>query len=128
MRLSQGSGADNTGNLSTVAQMTTGGYVSCARLDVGWVACWGRNTDGQLGVAGGDAARNLPALVRNAEGTDVLGDVKSIDSGGIELRTHTCAVLTNAVAMCLGHNDHGQLGDGTTTDRSLPVLVSPADA
>ncbi len=61
MRLSQGSGADNTGNLSTVAQMTTGGYVSCARLDVGWVACWGRNTDGQLGVASGDAATSPPS-------------------------------------------------------------------
>ena len=120
--------ADNTGNLTTVAQMTMGGDVSCAHLAVGWVACWGRNTGGQLGVPSDDAARNLPALVRDAQGTGVLGDVQSIDSGGTALRTHTCAVLTNAVATCWGRNDRGQLGDGTTTDRSLPVLVSPADA
>ncbi len=36
---------------------------------------------------------------------------------------HTCAVKTNGTALCWGHNNHGQLGDGTTTDRLNPTLV-----
>jgi alpha-tubulin suppressor-like RCC1 family protein len=30
---------------------------------------------------------------------------------------HACARLTNGTVSCWGHNEHGQLGDGTTTDR-----------
>ena len=37
---------------------------------------------------------------------------------------HACALLDNGDITCWGHNSDGQLGDGTTTDRSSPTAVS----
>ncbi len=37
--------------------------------------------------------------------------------------SHTCAVLTDGSARCWGYNVYGQLGDGTTTNRSSPAAV-----
>jgi len=36
---------------------------------------------------------------------------------------HSCGVTTTGQAYCWGSNDYGQLGDGTSTDRSTPVAV-----
>jgi alpha-tubulin suppressor-like RCC1 family protein len=37
---------------------------------------------------------------------------------------HSCAVLDTGAVKCWGHNGFGQLGDGTTTDRTSAVAVS----
>ncbi len=36
---------------------------------------------------------------------------------------YSCAVLASGLVRCWGYNGWGQLGDGTTTDRALPVVV-----
>src|SRR2546423_5223462 len=36
---------------------------------------------------------------------------------------NACGVTTSGAAFCWGNNDYGQLGDGTTLDRSVPTAV-----
>jgi alpha-tubulin suppressor-like RCC1 family protein len=37
---------------------------------------------------------------------------------------HTCGLTPQGKAYCWGHNSYGQLGDGTVTDRHLPIAVA----
>jgi alpha-tubulin suppressor-like RCC1 family protein len=36
---------------------------------------------------------------------------------------HTCAILDDRRLYCWGRNDFGQLGDGTTDDRTAPTRI-----
>jgi alpha-tubulin suppressor-like RCC1 family protein len=37
---------------------------------------------------------------------------------------HTCGISTLGETFCWGSNQHGQLGDGTNSERHWPVRVS----
>jgi hypothetical protein len=104
-------------NSSTIA---AGQSHTCAILDDGSVACWGRNTYGQLGD-GTTTAKDTPTP------TASLGDNRTavaIAAG----EQHTCAILDDGSVACWGANDQGALGDGTTTDRHTPTPTTSPGA
>ncbi len=107
--------------LTGVSMIRAGDGHTCARLSAGLAACWGANYDGRLGIgrSGMDADRDVPVLVQNTAGTAALTGVSEVAAGG----AHNCARLSAGLAACWGSNSYGQLGDGTHTQRTRPVLV-----
>ena len=102
-----------TGLTSAVAAVVAGYQHACALTTLGAVRCWGANYYGQLGD-GTTTTRYAPVLV-----SGLASGVVALASGVY----HTCAVLSDGSVRCWGFNNHGQLGDGTTTHRSTPVAV-----
>jgi len=92
-----------------------------ADADVLW--SWGRNDRGQLGD-GSTVGRSLPAYVRGPGGAATFPGVSAAAAGP---EGHALALRSNGTVWAWGSNDHGKLGDGTTTDRLAPVqVVGPA--
>lgn len=107
--------------LADVAQLTAEGDsfsngVTCARLGDGTARCWGYNARGALGD-GTTTNRAAPTTVLRPDGAGPLTGVRQIVTGGL----HTCAVVAGGEVLCWGRNASGQLGDGTTANRALPV-------
>jgi alpha-tubulin suppressor-like RCC1 family protein len=95
------------------ASISVGGRVTCGITLSGRTYCWGDNVWGQLGS--GTANNNIP------QPTEVSGTLGfSMVSAGDQ---HVCAITTAHVTYCWGLNNAGQLGDGTTTNRNVPVVV-----
>ncbi len=88
---------------------------TCALLHDGRVQCWGGDADGQLGNGTFSWTPHAsPVFV-----TGLADKVIDLAAGS----WHTCALLQNGHVQCWGANIAGQLGDGTTADRSSPVTV-----
>lgn len=122
------------GALATFNALSAGGSHTCAEAGsfvpgsyyVSFAAyCWGANANGQLGD-GTTTQRTSPVLV----GGGLSFAVDGVSGGG----QHTCGLaaagagipfnlVTAGTAYCWGANDNGQLGDGTTTQRTSPVPV-----
>ena len=102
-------------NLSSqIAAVAAGNSHTCALTSSGAMKCWGFNGYGQLGD-NSTTNRLLPVAVAG-----LSGGVNAIAAGS----SHSCAVTSVGQAKCWGYNIDGQLGDGTTTNRSVPVNVS----
>jgi alpha-tubulin suppressor-like RCC1 family protein len=106
------------GLTSGVTAISAGAYHTCALLNTGGVKCWGMNTWGQLGN-GTNTDSNVPVNV-----ADLTSGVTAISAGQI----HTCALLTDGGIKCWGGNGSGELGDGTTAGRNVPVDVQDTTA
>ncbi len=105
---------DVVGLGSGVAAISAGAEHTCALMATGGVKCWGANDYGQLGDGMMTRSQLTPVDVVG------LGSGVAAISAGYD---STCALTTRGDVKCWGTNDHGQLGDGTTTGRSLPGNV-----
>ncbi len=97
----------------TFTKVVAGDDQTCALTSAGGVQCWGDNADGQSGD-GSDFPSRPPSQVVGLE-----SGVLDIAAGG----NHSCALLGNGAIRCWGRNSNGQLGDGTTDERLIPVAV-----
>ena len=90
-----------------------GGYFTCATRAGGSVTCWGDNTYGQLGSAGGTRSWT-PLAVPG------IGNALSVSAGG----NQACALLADHSIACWGLGTSGQLGNGAASNSATPVFVS----
>ena len=77
----------------------------------GTLKCWGNNSTCQLGD-GTTKDRTTPVAV-----VGLTSGVTTVSTGS----GHTCAVSRADGVKCWGSNSNGQLGDGTTKDRTNPM-------
>ncbi len=94
--------------------IAAGGSHTCALTTDNQTYCWGQNRAGQLGIDD-NQPHTLPTRIGGAVTT-----FASITAGGV----HSCALTEAGDAYCWGRNSYGQLGDGTTMDRTTPVRVA----
>jgi alpha-tubulin suppressor-like RCC1 family protein len=106
-----------TGLSSNTTRIDAGLYQSCAVTTGGAVKCWGGKSGSPSLGTGGTAASSTPVAV-----TGLSSGVTTISAGGKDA-PHTCAVTSDGKLRCWGANSFGQLGDGTTTARAVPVVV-----
>ncbi len=96
------------------SSLAVGNGYSCALTPAGAVKCWGFNASGQLGN-NSTANSSVPVTV-----SGLSSGVTAIATG----TSHSCALTSAGAVSCWGLNTNGQLGNGSTTNSSVPVTVS----
>ncbi|MCP4699402.1 MAG: hypothetical protein GY862_21530 [Gammaproteobacteria bacterium] len=104
---------DVSGLNGVVSAITANADHTCALNASGGIKCWGFNNGGQLGD-GTKINSNLPV--------DVSGLSSGVSAVGAGYH-HACALISSGGRKCWGHNNYGQLGDGTVTSSLIPVWV-----
>jgi len=98
--------------IASATSVSVGQNHSCSVLGGGGIQCWGGN-DGQLGN-GSKTSSNVPVAVTGVANATVV-------SAGA---SHTCAVLGSGTVQCWGVSGYfNRLGDGSTSDSTIPVQV-----
>ena len=98
-------------NAGGIIDLVSGIKHTCALMGTGEVYCWGLNTSGQLGIDTTENS-NVPVQVQG-----LPEDVIAISAGA----EFTCAMDNSNAVWCWGNNTTGQLNDGTTDNKALPV-------
>jgi len=100
------------------AQVSAGRTHTCGVKADGRLFCWGDGGNGRLG--NGSTESSLVPVQEASLG----GDWAQVSAGSI----HTCAVTTDGRLFCWGAGGSGELGDGSTADRLVPVQVASLGA
>jgi alpha-tubulin suppressor-like RCC1 family protein len=95
--------------------LTAGAWYTVGLTATGTAYAWGDNRYGQLGD-GTTTDRHTPVAVEMPPGVSFVG----IDGGGY----HTVALTPTGAAYAWGYNREGEVGDGTTVNRTTPVAVA----
>jgi alpha-tubulin suppressor-like RCC1 family protein len=100
-----------------VTHISAAFHYTCATDRAGAGFCWGAGGDGVLGN-GTTSDSSVPVAVQT---TGVLAGetLTGISTGS----SHVCAVDSVGHGYCWGSNANGELGDGTTTNSSVPGRV-----
>lgn len=122
-QLGDGTTANNStpqsvGSLTGLVSVSAAGYQSYALKSDGTAWAWGFNQYGQLGDST-TTNRSSPVAITGANGSLLF-------SAGSPNANHSIAVKSDGTMLGWGRNTYGQVGDGTTTNRSSPVGVSGA--
>ncbi|MEP6710471.1 MAG: hypothetical protein ABJA64_02025 [Candidatus Saccharibacteria bacterium] len=123
-----------TAGTATFSDIALADWTTCAigsnGVYAGNVYCWGYNNAGQLGngtVSGVTPANGVtPSTANKPVAPSAMVQVTGALTGKTVVKLtsgndHFCAMTASGASYCWGRNDHGQLGDGTTTNRSSPV-------
>jgi alpha-tubulin suppressor-like RCC1 family protein len=106
------------GVFTNVLKVIAGRMHTCALRGGGTVWCWGYNVEGGLGD-GTTTNRSTPVRVTQGNARTLFTNAADVAAGG----GTSCASKTDGTTWCWGRNDYGQVGDGTTRDRTSAVRV-----
>jgi alpha-tubulin suppressor-like RCC1 family protein len=106
----------------TVVAIVAGGSHSLALCSDGTVAAWGWNYFGQIGDTT-TTNRLVPVAVNTATNSALYGKAVVAIAAGVN---HNLALCSDGTVVAWGRNTSGQLGDDSTTQRSVPVAVNTA--
>jgi alpha-tubulin suppressor-like RCC1 family protein len=125
----------NSGEL--FKEVSVGGLHTCGITLAGTGRCWGYNVAGQLGdgstansampvaVAGGATFRTDPLVIFHSPDPDFPLPPGPFVAAGYD---HSCAISVAGPTLCWGLNEYGQLGEGTTSNRTTPAVVAGGHA
>ncbi len=105
--------------LPRYSQISAGLNGVCGLVTDGTVNCWGTNQSGAVpsgGFTGTDSQKST-AFQTVIPG---LTNVSQVSTG----LDFSCFLISGGTIKCMGKNDYGQLGNGTTTNSITPVSVS----
>ena len=111
---------DTSGVLSgkSIVQITAGSAHTCAIASDNQVYCWGSNANGRLG--NNSTTNSLVPVAVNTSGVLSGKTVIQISAGA----SYVCAIASDNQVYCWGYNGSGRLGNGSTTNSSVPVAVN----
>ena len=102
-----------------IISISAGGVHTVAIDEEGKVYTWGYNEFGQPGD-GTTTNSVLPICISDKENELKGKRIVDISAGG----AHTVALDEEGKVYTWGYNEFGQLGDGTTTNSTLPICIS----
>lgn len=102
-------------NAASAATLAAGGSHTCAVAEgAGEIRCWGLGSSGQLGN-GKLESRAAPTVVSSSVRRWI-----AVETGA----EHSCGLTADGGVQCWGAGNYGQLGNGSTANRSLATNVS----